>query len=170
MRRLLFPALLVFVACSAGQPSAREEQPAAIAAQAVPAAPGSGATFYREGLTRVDLSGLDAVAKERALQILNGNSCDCGCGMTIAQCLVKDQKCNRSPQLAKPVVDAIRAGKTDQQALADLKGTSNPAPSQAPQPNAPPQPVAKVDIDLKGAPSVGPDKAAVTVVAFGDFQ
>ncbi|HEY3176556.1 MAG TPA: hypothetical protein VGK94_12440, partial [Candidatus Polarisedimenticolia bacterium] len=36
---------------------------------------------YRDGLSGVDFTGLDASAKERALKIMNAQGCDCGCGM-----------------------------------------------------------------------------------------
>lgn len=173
MNRLGLLLLLAAVACSSAQPSAQEPMaPQGGTPQA--SAPASGPKFYRDGLSGVDFSGMDAVAKERALQILNANRCDCGCGMTIAQCRVEDKTCPRSPGLAAAVVNAIKAGKTDQQAVADLKAMqpaqAAPAAGGAAAPAPPVQPVPKVEIDTAGSPSMGPDGAKVVVVAFEDFQ
>ena len=159
MKRILVSILFVLVAGSGGWP---------------PTAQGAPEKFYREGLIGVDFFGLDAVAKERALQILNSNRCDCGCGMTIAQCRVEDRS-PRSSKLAAAVVDAIRSGQNDQQVVAMLRGMTNPAQGQIETPTAPAtappvQPIPRVEISTEGAPSIGPENAPVTLAVFSDFQ
>ncbi len=132
----------------------------------------AGRKFYRDGLSGVDFTGLDEAAKERALKLLNENGCTCRCGMTIAQCRVEDKTCPRSPGLAAAVVEAIKGGKSDAEAVAALKAAAPaPPPPAAPQgPPPPAQPVPKVDIDIAGSPSKGPQAAKVTVVTFEEFQ
>jgi hypothetical protein len=63
-----------------------------------------------------DIPGLDLTAltpdqKTTALKRLNEEPCDCGCGLTIAQCRINDSTCAVSPKLAARVLDAIRSGK-----------------------------------------------------------
>jgi hypothetical protein len=41
----------------------------------------------------VDFSGLDAKQKRSALETANGARCNCGCGMTLAQCVATDSTC-----------------------------------------------------------------------------
>ena len=141
---------------------------AAEAADPAPPAPGQ-APFYREGLHGVDFAGLDATQKERALQILNANRCDCPCGMTLAQCRVDDKSCPRSPVLAAIVVGAIRTGKTDQQAVAALNAEVSKNKQAAADPNSVVA-VPAVKITTEGAPSLGPESAPITVAVFSDFQ
>ena len=162
MKKLSLLLMLVVAACAAGQPSAREDQAAKPSAQA-------GATFYREGLSGVDLSGLDSVQKERALQIMNGNKCACPCGMSIAQCRVEDKSCPKSPGMAASVVAAVKSGQTDQQIVAALNGMRDPAaPTQAA--GGPAAPAKRYDINLAVAPMMGKASAKVSVVLFSDFQ
>jgi len=53
-----------------------------------------GTTFYDEStLPFVDFSGLSQPAKEEVLEDINGRSCSCGCGLTLAQCVVTDPNC-----------------------------------------------------------------------------
>jgi protein-disulfide isomerase len=168
MKKLSLLVVLALMACGSGQPSAREN------AQGTPASgeevilASDSATFYRDGLSGVDFSGMDAVKKERSLKILNAQGCDCGCGMTIAQCRVEDKTCPRSPSLAAAVVNAIRSGATDQQALASLKALIDGGDEPGPAPAARPVPVAQ--IATANSPALGPEDAAIVVVTFEDFQ
>src|SRR5476651_730521 len=41
----------------------------------------------------VDFSGLDAKQKRSALETANAARCNCGCGMTLAQCVATDSTC-----------------------------------------------------------------------------
>ena len=41
----------------------------------------------------VDFSGLDAKQKRGALEAANAARCNCGCGMTLAQCVATDSTC-----------------------------------------------------------------------------
>ncbi|MGH9866918.1 MAG: DsbA family protein [Candidatus Polarisedimenticolia bacterium] len=149
-------ALTLLLACSSS--GARESAPAAAA----------GAKQYREGLAGVDFTGLSNTQKEAALDILNANNCDCGCGMTIAQCRVEDKTCGRSPQLAKTVVDSVKAGKDAATVAAALKGMQAAAAPQ--QPAAPATPTKPVTISMDNAQVQGNAKAKATLVEFADYQ
>ena len=59
----------------------------------------------------VDLASLTSDQKTAALKRLNEEPCDCGCGLTIAQCRINDSTCAVSPKLAARVLDDIRNGK-----------------------------------------------------------
>jgi thiol-disulfide isomerase/thioredoxin len=59
----------------------------------------------------VDLAGLTPDQKTLALKRLNEEPCDCGCGLTIAQCRINDSTCAVSPKLAEKVMAEVRAGK-----------------------------------------------------------
>jgi thiol-disulfide isomerase/thioredoxin len=59
----------------------------------------------------VDLSALTPEQKTLALNRLNDEPCDCGCGFTIAQCRINDSTCAVSPKLAGKIVAEVRAGK-----------------------------------------------------------
>lgn len=169
MKKLIVLLVLAVAACAPAGLYAKEKSKVADGPAAVQKAPNGTKTFYREGLSGVDFSGLDAVAKERALQILNSNLCDCGCGMTIAQCRVEDKTCPSSPRLAAAVVNAIRTGASDAQALVALKAARQAAAASKGKAPAP-QAVPAVDLKLDDSPSMGPADAPIVIAAFEDFQ
>jgi thiol-disulfide isomerase/thioredoxin len=59
----------------------------------------------------LDLTSLTAEQKTLALKRLNEESCDCGCGLTIAACRINDSTCGVSPKLADKVVAEVKAGR-----------------------------------------------------------
>jgi thiol-disulfide isomerase/thioredoxin len=59
----------------------------------------------------VDLAALTADQKTMALNRLNDEPCDCGCGLTIAQCRINDSTCAVSPKLAQKIVAEVMAAK-----------------------------------------------------------
>jgi thiol-disulfide isomerase/thioredoxin len=59
----------------------------------------------------LDLTMLTAEQKTIALNRLNDEPCDCGCGFTIAQCRINDSTCAVSPKLAEKIVAEVRAAK-----------------------------------------------------------
>ena len=59
----------------------------------------------------VDLTVLTPAQKTVALNRLNDEKCDCGCGLTIAQCRINDSSCAVSPKLAAQILADVRAGK-----------------------------------------------------------
>jgi thiol-disulfide isomerase/thioredoxin len=61
-------------------------------------------------LPDVDFSGLSPDQKKAALKRLNSEACDCGCGLTLAQCRLNDTNCGISKQLAADVIKEIRGG------------------------------------------------------------
>ena len=57
----------------------------------------------------VDLSKLSAARRREALERLNGQSCTCGCDLTIARCRVDDPTCGVSLPIARRIVDEVAA-------------------------------------------------------------
>jgi len=64
---------------------------------------------YQEVMPGVDLNGLSPAEKVAALKELNTVKCSCGCGLTVAQCLVDDQSCGVSPEMAKDIMAKMKA-------------------------------------------------------------
>ena len=60
----------------------------------------------------IDFSGLDAKQKRGALEAANAARCNCGCGMTLAQCVATDSTCpirqDNVDKIKKMVNDAAR--------------------------------------------------------------
>lgn len=115
-------------------------------------------------LPGIDLGGLKPAQKATVLKILREENCGCECGMKIAECRFADPSCSYSQGLASVIVDAIRRGKTEKEALAAANASqyAHLKPEQLLDP-----PVA---IPTAGAPSRGPANAAITLVEFSDFQ
>ncbi len=127
---------------------------------------------HAEDLPRVDFSKLDKTQLAEVLSILRSQDCSCGCGLKLAACLIKDQKCEVSPKTSAEVVQAVLAGKTQEAIIAAL-----PKPKAAPKtpPKSPatqPKPSLgePVELPIANAPFRGPKKASVTIVEFSDFQ
>lgn len=59
----------------------------------------------------VDLAVLTPEQRTIALNRLNDEPCDCGCGLTIAQCRINDSTCAVSPKLAEKILAEVRAAK-----------------------------------------------------------
>lgn len=116
-------------------------------------------------LPDVDLSGLSPVRSRAVLRLLRNHDCTCGCGMKIAECRVKDPGCAYSKGVAAAMVDAIRAGKNENDAITAAKETRW---GKGPQP--PKMLEAAVNIPTAGSPVMGPADARITLVEFSDFQ
>ncbi len=66
-------------------------------------------------LPGVDVSKLTQEQKKAALREFNQKNCNCGCGLTLAQCRINDTSCPVSEKLAKQVVEKIAHGESAQQ-------------------------------------------------------
>src|SRR5215470_1628486 len=75
-------------------------------------------------LPGVDFSRLSAEQKTAALRQLNAKSCDCGCGLTLAQCRINDSACRVSLAKAVELVREISGGAKGKTKTAAPAGSS----------------------------------------------
>ena len=115
-------------------------------------------------LPGVDLSGLSASQKTTVLKILREQDCPCGCSMKMAQCRMEDPSCSYSHGMAATIVQAVKEGKNEQQAIAAASASRWAHVQQPSILDAP------VSIPVAGAPQRGPANAPITIVEFSDFQ
>jgi protein-disulfide isomerase len=129
----------------------------------------SGLLFAQEWKTAttlagVDFSGLTVQQKATVLKILREQGCSCGCSMKMAQCRMEDPACSYSTGLAATVIQAIKDGKTADQAIQAAQTSRYGAEHQNKVLDEP------VKLPVAGSPVTGPMDAAVTIVEFSDFQ
>jgi thiol-disulfide isomerase/thioredoxin len=62
---------------------------------------------FQAQIPGVSLAGLSQASQMQALKVLNTEKCTCGCGLTVAQCLVDDPNCAKSPAIAKELMTRI---------------------------------------------------------------
>jgi protein-disulfide isomerase len=118
-----------------------------------------------DSLPGVDLSGLSPLKARALLRMLRNHDCPCGCGMKLAECRMSDPNCAWSKGIAEAMASALRAGKSENEAIEAAKASKW---AKGPQP--PKLLEDAVTIPTAGSPVRGAQGAAVTLVEFSDFQ
>ena len=119
---------------------------------------------FRDFLARCRPRRTEAGQKAEALKILRERGCGCGCAMKVAECRFDDPNCMYSTGVAQMIVEQIRKGKTEAEAIAAADASQFAhAPERKLLEDA-------ISIPIDGAPFTGPEKARVTLVEFSDFQ
>lgn len=122
-----------------------------------PAAPAKKAgPVSAEEMAGLSFEGLSDAQRQLAVSILNEQSCDCGCGMTLAVCRRDDPKCGRSLALGKQVIELVKAGKSREQIVKTAF--------------SPPSKYVQFALSAGDAPAVGPENAKVTILHYLDYQ
>jgi protein-disulfide isomerase len=119
-----------------------------------------------DALPGIKLDGLTGAQKTLVLKILREQGCSCGCSMKMAQCRVEDPSCSYSLGLATSVIQSVKDGKTEQQAI-EIAKASRWGHVQEETAKLLEDPV-KIPVD--GSPVTGPANAKVTIIEFSDFQ
>lgn len=114
----------------------------------------------------IGMEKLNTAQKKTALSVLRDFNCACGCAMKVGQCRVEDPECGQSQTLAKMIVESAAAGQSADQIRKALE--ASPMVKAASDRNR--ILLDPVEIPIKGAPSLGPENAKITLVEFSDFQ
>jgi protein-disulfide isomerase len=117
-------------------------------------------------LAGVKLDDLSAPQKAAVLKILREQGCSCGCSMKMAQCRVEDPGCSYSAGLAAAVVEAVKEGKSEKEAI-EIAKASRWGHVQEQTEKLLEDPVT---IPVDGSPVMGPANAKMVIVEFSDFQ
>lgn len=117
-------------------------------------------------LTEVDFTGLTDAQIRTAIRIMQAEPCNCGCQLTVATCREKDSSCRRSLIFARTVVDALRGGQSEAEAVKTLRTKA----STFVEAKLPDDSGVVYDIKVGDSPIRGPKDASVTIVEFSDFQ
>jgi protein-disulfide isomerase len=118
-----------------------------------------------DALPAVNLQGLTTAQKATVLKILRAQGCTCGCSMKLAQCRVEDPSCSYSTGLSAAIVDAVKQGKSEADAIAAANGSRWAHPEGTGKVLDDP-----ITIPVAGSPVTGALKAPITIVEFSDFQ
>lgn len=120
----------------------------------------------------VDMSRLTAAQQAQAVKIMQENSCNCGCSMTVFQCRHNDPNCSRSPVLGNNVVRLLAEGKTpDEVVKAVFQGTPvKPTPAAKPAAAAGGDGEMVFPVEVGDSYFTGPEDATVTLVSWLDYQ
>lgn len=87
-------------------------------------------------LPGVDLKGLSEAQRKVVLKALNTKTCQCGCGLTLAQCRIVDSPCLVSKKLANEVVKQILSESSAPTAKAPGSSTPSGGAPQSSEPQA----------------------------------